>query len=697
MKIDTQLREVIVETENRYAERQSDRRQAQRKLNAGEPLQADKPERVKKRLQRLGVERFTAEALVEGDLTLPPALQSASGFDLERIIFKNDLMRVSYLERGAQMARSVGRIQIKDSIGRLLGYGTGFLVSPQLLLTNNHVLPSHRDAAFSQIEFNYQLTTDGKPLSSVLFDLDPDALFITDEKLDYTLVKVRSQIRDGSDLSGFGWYRLIEEEGKIIIGESVSIIQHPSGEPKQVALRENQLIDVLPDFLHYQTDTAPGSSGSPVFNDQWEVVALHHSGVPKRDSRGRVLAIDGTVWRQEQGEQRIHWIANEGVRISRIVKHIKAQPLSGDAKRLREDMLGSRPSPPDEQIPAPILGPNAVNLTVPMANDGTVTWTIPLQISIRLGQPTLADAPSGNGNGKPNRPESRDRLEDALTEYRESASRTYYDQVQDEQDCEDYYSHLLDEVRNLDPGELYRELNDLLTRSHKKKLSYKPSSQLYPWVDLHPDRKIRSIYSGKTFDVEELIREDFRIDQLRTLRRQELQLKESSLTQEQYQKELDLLEISLPYNCEHVVPQSWFGKLEPMRGDLHHLFACEITCNSFRSNYPYFDFADFEERDIIRDRCGKLSGSKFEPSRGEGAVARATLYFLLRYPGDINKNEREYKAERLATLLTWHNEEPPTEYEKHRNAAIFEKQGNRNPLIDFPEWANQIDFSLGLG
>jgi hypothetical protein len=47
----------------------------------------------------------------------------------------------------------------------------------------------------------------------------------------------------------------------------VSIIQHPSGERKQLALRENQLIDVLEDFLHYRTDTAPGSSGSPVFND----------------------------------------------------------------------------------------------------------------------------------------------------------------------------------------------------------------------------------------------------------------------------------------------------------------------------------------------------------------------------------------------------------------------------------------------
>jgi endonuclease I len=39
-----------------------------------------------------------------------------------------------------------------------------------------------------------------------------------------------------------------------------------------------------------------------------------------------------------------------------------------------------------------------------------------------------------------------------------------------------------------------------------------------------------------------------------------------------------------------------------------------------------------------------------------------------------------------------HDAEPVSEYERHRNAAIFERQGNRNPLIDHPEWAARIDF-----
>jgi endonuclease G len=164
------------------------------------------------------------------------------------------------------------------------------------------------------------------------------------------------------------------------------------------------------------------------------------------------------------------------------------------------------------------------------------------------------------------------------------------------------------------------------------------------------------------------------------------------------------LEAALPYNCEHVVPQSWFNKREPMRGDLHHLFACEIQCNSFRGNTPFFDFVDFDERTlppsiqgVIKGSCGKSETSKFEPARGKGAVARATLYFLLRYPGQINRTANEYTPERITTLVDWHKAHPVDDYERHRNAEIFAKQGNRNPFIDFSEWANKVDFDRGLG
>ena len=106
----------------------------------------------------------------------------------------------------------------------------------------------------------------------------------------------------------------------------------------------------------------------------------------------------------------------------------------------------------------------------------------------------------------------------------------------------------------------------------------------------------------------------------------------------------DLLESVLPYNCEHSVPQSWFGKKEPMRGDLHHLFACESRCNGFRANTPFMDFADYRmpqsadiEPRLLRDRCGKSEGNSFEPAHGKGAITRAVLYFAVRYPGVMDE------------------------------------------------------------
>jgi endonuclease G len=101
------------------------------------------------------------------------------------------------------------------------------------------------------------------------------------------------------------------------------------------------VVDVLDNFLHYRTDTSPGSSGSPVFNDQWEIVALHHSGVPKKDAQGRILTRDGRVWNKSISESQIAWVANEGVRISRILKHLEGLSLSSGQAALRKELLES--------------------------------------------------------------------------------------------------------------------------------------------------------------------------------------------------------------------------------------------------------------------------------------------------------------------------------------------------------------------
>jgi endonuclease G, mitochondrial len=116
-----------------------------------------------------------------------------------------------------------------------------------------------------------------------------------------------------------------------------------------------------------------------------------------------------------------------------------------------------------------------------------------------------------------------------------------------------------------------------------------------------------------------------------------------------------------------------------------------MGCNSFRGNYPYFDFPDIQE--VTREACGRREDIGFEPGAGKGPVARATLYFLLRYPGVIGDSEHELTAERLSMLLDWHDADPVSGYELHRNYVAAGLQGNRNPMIDYPEWARRIDFA----
>lgn len=244
---------------------------------------------------------------------------------LERIIACNDLMPVNYLEKGMDAARAVGRIHKRDSqSGNLLDYATGFLISPHLLLTNHHVFASSDEARLSEVEFNYQHNKDGTWMGSEFFALQPGTFFFADEELDFAVVAVEQTARQsGKPLAGFGWLTLNPQIGKVSPGEYLTIIQHPSGGDKQIALRENQLLKIDNPTLWYRTDTAPGSSGSPVFNDVWQVVALHHSGVPEKDANGNYLTLDGKPYEGPLNESKIKWIANEGIRVSRIVASLQ--------------------------------------------------------------------------------------------------------------------------------------------------------------------------------------------------------------------------------------------------------------------------------------------------------------------------------------------------------------------------------------
>jgi endonuclease G len=673
--------EQIRAAETRYAQRD----------RAGESTE-ESAERTAKRIARV----TSAEAFIAGGPTAAlvdtaPADSADTGrVALERLLGRNDLMSILYLERGVIAARTVCRITIRTSTtSTAQGFGTGSLVSPRLLLTNNHVLRSAAIARFSVAEFDFQETLASAAPQSRFFQLDPDAFFLTDPTLDFTLVAVRDPEQI---LQPYGWNQLVAEEGKVRKGEPVTIIQHPQAETKQIALRENEITDILENFLLYRTDTAPGSSGSPVFNDQWELVGLHHAGVPRKKD-GQILTRTGQLWNDTMDEDLIDWIANEGARVSRIIRNLKDATLTTEQGKLRAQCL-------EAELPrfggggggrAPEQRGGGVDN--PVLQDGMATWTFPIQVSVRIGDRGGA-APTGPGGQRPVAPSpptpepspdepDSDELRQALDASREAQSRPYYDSAADGALRDAFYERF--ELPS-DGDDAFDALHDLVSRKHKTKPKYKPAVEVYPWVDLHPNKKIRSIYSGQQFEAEELIREDFRLEAMMESMRRSGQAEES----------ISALEAALPFNCEHVVPQSWFAKKEPMRGDLHHLFACESGCNSFRGNTSYFDFSEVEE--AVRDKCGhsEKNQNKFEPEEGKGPVARATLYFLVRYPDLINR-PNEYDEERIEILKRWHRDSPPGKYEKHRNWAVNERQGNRNPFIDNPEWVAQVDFAKGLG
>jgi endonuclease I len=270
----------------------------------------------------------------------------------------------------------------------------------------------------------------------------------------------------------------------------------------------------------------------------------------------------------------------------------------------------------------------------------------------------------------------------ALSEVEQASERVYYDAEADQAAAAAYYD-----------GVGLEQLSELVASTHHTMPRYKPSLEVYPWVDLQPEGDLRSLYTGERFAALELIEADFAVIQERVqqLARMQMFTQESSVAMESQVEE------ALPFNCEHVVPQSWFAKAEPMRGDLHHLFACESRCNSFRGNTPFAEFTDFpppaspggvEAMDAVRNDCGKTAPAGFEPVHGKGAAARASFYFRLRYPDHIS--EDELSSTGWEVLLAWHEQDPVTEWELHRNAAIFERQGNRNPFIDHPEWVPDV-------
>lgn len=367
----------------------------------------EEPARVLNRMEGLGMHQeiaAMARALVED--------RPVVGFNpLEAIINQSQLISSFFLYLGVDRTRAVGRI----ITGGEIGVATGFLISPRLLMTNNHVLPNTGTASRYMVQFDYILRGNEPIGNTEIYRLLPDEFFVTSTStpslnLDYAIVAVEPVNLQGAVLARRGSIPLIAAPGKLVVTNMANIIQHPGGEPQQVAIRDSQVTDALEHFLRYEADTQPGSSGSPVFNDQWQLGALHHSGVPEEVRPGVYRLIDGGAWdttipisREAQLRMlaRVKWLANEGIRISSIVTDVRAQ-LQDDARRLAmfEEAVREREEP--VEIPeaiskarvsagsnAPAAFPNSVAHALPTTSlsegAGAVTWTIPLSVTVQLG------------------------------------------------------------------------------------------------------------------------------------------------------------------------------------------------------------------------------------------------------------------------------------------------------------------------
>ncbi|MGA8047650.1 MAG: serine protease [Dermatophilaceae bacterium] len=270
------------------------------------------------------------KAAAEGDLSPVNSKEQLSerrkrleekGLDLEGIVGDDDSLWAHFLAAGLRATSAVALIARVRPNTVMRPLGTGVLISENLVMTNHHVLPDVETAKGASAVFDYGHDENGNPRREVVVPLDVDAGFFADEALDFAVVAIRPD----ESLKTRRPMRLIAEPGKILMGERVNVIHHAGGERARVSIRANRLVAEDEDWLRYTSDTRRGSSGSPVFNDQWELVALHHAGISDPD----------------KPQDRDAASANEGARVSRIVAALRTAQVDGPLSALLDVALST--------------------------------------------------------------------------------------------------------------------------------------------------------------------------------------------------------------------------------------------------------------------------------------------------------------------------------------------------------------------
>ncbi|HEY9670452.1 MAG TPA: serine protease [Waterburya sp.] len=290
---------------------------------------------------------FTAEELarifaIKEEKIFFEELKPASRALTEKKAILSEMMRVIEVREGESKREM-----------RVIPFGTGFLVGRNYLLTNHHVLKEEAEVDDFIAEFGYEQDILGRKSEPIIYQLD-SSFFHTDIDLDYTLVKVKKGCASG-ELEGhagdyFGWLQIVEDPKVIapnltkkqadqlgitesltsevllrlqmpgfpgapsgLPGEPVNIIQHPKGKRKEIVLSNNRIQHISHNFLYYEADADFSSSGSPVLNQQWQLVGLHHAAV--------IGEFEEKIGKEKIKKWRV--AGQEGIRICRIVKHLR--------------------------------------------------------------------------------------------------------------------------------------------------------------------------------------------------------------------------------------------------------------------------------------------------------------------------------------------------------------------------------------
>ncbi|WP_405467642.1 trypsin-like serine peptidase [Streptomyces canus] len=202
--------------------------------------------------------------------------------DREGIVDADDSVWTSFFSQGLIVSQTVGRVVVSQRHMPSKPIGTGVLIAPGLMLTNNHVLPLEALPNEAAVEFAFEYDENGKEREYRTHQFAPEMCWFTDEELDFTLVAV-SPVDGKLPGDTYGWVPLIEETGKAIRGDALNVIHHPRGDRKRLSIRENRMVAEDELWLRYTSDTqGPRRDADQLVGTLTHALALASPGTGQR-------------------------------------------------------------------------------------------------------------------------------------------------------------------------------------------------------------------------------------------------------------------------------------------------------------------------------------------------------------------------------------------------------------------------------